>query len=543
MNLASVMIGGVEAVANVYFPGTQITQDVGGRNAEAELLFTDVKETAVVGTAIVGTSVVAFGEPAVQSEIILKDEAAVRLFAGHIAIVEPFVEQTIHRYRAKCIDYTWLLETVMIQSKVYTSMSDKAILDDLFATYLPEISTSDVAPVATVDSIEFADISLREAIERIVELTGAEWYIDFNKKIQYYSAGAKAAPWTLAESDTAHAPLAGSITFSKDFSTPANRVRVIGVGGTSDSTVISLNPPASADDGFTSKNAATYPPDAGTPTTNTAGTAASIARDFGGGIYVVTVVLLRFDTSSIPDGATILSANLKLYCTARQDANGGGVQGEYYATANWPIDTGDYTSVVSDSAFAELPVFSLLLAAYNTFALKTPNTSISKTGYTGFRIHLRTTNPPTGLNQATFEMMDGTNKPVLEVTYQVVTAGVEATYNHTASQTLYGRVFARTIIDRKILTNAEALDRATIEANRDALPKESGVFTTRADGLKAGQLLPMVLPSHGISGSYMLRRVSSQWETGSLVSYAVEFGQFRPDLIMLLRKATKALLQ
>ena len=61
------------------------------------------------------------------------------------------------------------------------------------------------------------------------------------------------------------------------------------------------------------------------------------------GNYSVLAALLRFDTSSLPDGATITAATLKLHVTAKTDADNRSLVGEWYPSSNWPIDAADYT--------------------------------------------------------------------------------------------------------------------------------------------------------------------------------------------------------
>ena len=544
MNLNSLTVGGVEHISHALLAGTEISQDLGGRVAECSVVISQGKEGAIVGRAQVGFSRVAFAPPAPQAEIIIRDNSSVKQFAGHVAALEPSLNGgLVPEYRLKCQDYTRLLESVMIESEVYSSKTDEFILDDLFATYLPEISTSDVASVATIDSIEFSDLTLREAIERIQERTGAEWYIDFDKKLQYYSAGAKLAPWAVTEGDPTYGPLNESVRYEEDFSNPANRVTVVGIGAETSSSVLSVNPSIGSDDGATLRQQAAYPPDGGVPTTNTTDTATGPTRSFLGGQYFVGVGLIRFDTSAIPDDAVIISATLKIWVNSMTFVDSGDLRGEYYNAGFWPIDNSDYTSTVSDNAIAAQPLFAFATGQYNNLALKDPSTNISLVGYTGLRLHVRTAAAPTGNNGLVYQTFEGANKPILEVVYQVTTAGAEATYNHAASQALYGRVFARTIIDRKILTSAEALLRATVAATLYALPRKSGSFQIRTDGLKIGQLITITFVRIPISGSFMIRRLGMRWITDSLVEYTVDFGDFRPDLISLLRKTSKLLIQ
>lgn len=537
MILNSLTIDGTERIDKVRMLETEITHDLGGRVATARFVLDQGAEGAVVGRAIVGQSVVGFAPPRANADIIATTPPTERVFAGFLSKLSMAIVDGVHRYDLDCIDYTVLMDAAMIESEAYASQTDEAILDDLFATYLPSVSTADVVSVETLDSLEFSDVSLREGIERIQERTGAIFFLDFNKRLQYYAEGSEVAPFDIDEHDAVYYPLADSLKYEVDSNNLANRVHVIGIGAETESTVVTYNPGVSADDGFANQSGPTYPPAAGS-TSGTGLALDSCGRSFGAGVYVVQVALLRFDTSPIPNGATIISAMLKFYVDSTTSANSGELQGEYYNPAAWPIDTTDYTNTPSETAFDGLPTFAFVAGQYNNVTLKDVDANISKTGYTAFRLHVAVTGTPTGANTFVYQSFDGANKPVLEVVYQTTTAGAEATENNTASQALYG-VLERTIIDRNILTSAEASLRAQVELATYATPRVSGTLKIREDGLAIGQLVTVALPSLGVSDDFIIRRLVMRWITDDLTEYTVDFGDFRPDLITLVRKMSR----
>lgn len=124
--------------------------------------------------------------------------------------------------------------------------------------------------------------------------------------------------------------------------------------------------------------------------------------------------MVRFDTSALPDDATVTAATLKLYATTLQDTDDRNFQCEYYT--GWPIGTEDYTTSPGNDAHSGTPLDSLTLNIYNSFSLSNLG-SISKTGYTGFRCSI-SGGQPTGLNHALFAAYDGgSNLPWLQITY------------------------------------------------------------------------------------------------------------------------------
>ena len=100
---------------------------------------------------------------------------------------------------------------------------------------------------------------------------------------------------------------------------------------------------AGADDGDIQSRspAANGWPPTGTPSPYTAGTVFTAGKRNAFGDYCVLVGLLRFDTSSLPDDAQIASATLRLYPTAKTDADGRSLIGSWYDPSRWPLTASD----------------------------------------------------------------------------------------------------------------------------------------------------------------------------------------------------------
>ena len=188
----------------------------------------------------------------------------------------------------------------------------------------------------------------------------------------------------------------------------------------------SYYPPASADDGRVYGVKATWPPDSGEDA-NTGEAGTPLYYIYSSGNYYYYTVLYRFDTSGLPDNATVTSATLSFYLdnfTFPDGAANFKMQGEYYSS--WPIGTEDYVAPGSlgSTAFLSSTADNWTSGAYNNFTLSNLG-SISLTGYTGFRIGLvkpPSNGAPSGSNYAAIYFVDniGTNKdPYLTVTYTV----------------------------------------------------------------------------------------------------------------------------
>lgn len=171
-------------------------------------------------------------------------------------------------------------------------------------------------------------------------------------------------------------------------------------------------PTASGDDGHVYGQGASYPPSA--TGFNITATDFRNRNNWVDPTFTVSLGMVRFDTSGIPDTATVTAATLKLYAITLDDTDNRNFQCEYYT--GWPIGTEDYTTSPGNDAHSGTLLDNLTPNAYNSFSLGNLG-SISKTDYTGFRCSI-SGGQPTGLNHALFSAYDGgTNLPWLQVTY------------------------------------------------------------------------------------------------------------------------------
>lgn len=174
-----------------------------------------------------------------------------------------------------------------------------------------------------------------------------------------------------------------------------------------------LNPPASADDGHITDEALSYPPDGVGAIVDTSNTRLFLRRSLSGGTYSIAVAPVRFDTSSIPDDATITLAELELFIFDALSDDDRSIVAEIFT--NFPIDESDWAGTAPGSPIAEQIVSGLTVGTYETLPLASLAV-INKTGFTGFRLHVSGIEP-TGENRVDVTSVDGTDPPRLRVTY------------------------------------------------------------------------------------------------------------------------------
>lgn len=107
------------------------------------------------------------------------------------------------------------------------------------------------------------------------------------------------------------------------------------------------------------------------------------------------------------------------------------------------------------------------------------------------------------------------------------------------SQALYG-IMSKVIVDRSISTPGEAQLRGDVELKTYASPLRSVNFSTLINGLEIGMMIPIDLPAIGLNSNpasqFLIRKITATWMNSSVTRYAVETGDYMPDLARSLRK-------
>lgn len=173
------------------------------------------------------------GAPAVEEEIIITLDDVI-IFGGYIVNISLFKKENgVVRYDIQCSDYTHLLDRNLVH-KSYEDDTDKTIIEDLISTYCAgfDISTVNVIEFATINQISFNYIQISQVMRKITELTGYNWYIDYDKDIHYFPLTTNEAPFDIDDTNNEYIDL----RISKDISQLKNRVYVRGGTYLSDAT-------------------------------------------------------------------------------------------------------------------------------------------------------------------------------------------------------------------------------------------------------------------------------------------------------------------
>lgn len=158
--------------------------------------------------------------------------------------------------------------------------------------------------------------------------------------------------------------------------------------------------------------------------------------------YEIDRAFLPFDTSSLPDDATVTAATLSIWVNSVQDTDSQSlslVLGTQASTSS--LVAADYSQVGTVKQATDLTIASLVTGTYNTFNLN--STGISNINLAGFtKFALRISNDisgspvPTGNNSAPIAYSEetGTAKdPKLEITYTQPTTTSTTTSSSTST--------------------------------------------------------------------------------------------------------------
>jgi hypothetical protein len=172
---------------------------------------------------------------------------------------------------------------------------------------------------------------------------------------------------------------------------------------------------AGTDDQQVRRSSALYPPNAGTFSRRATGTTVEASKNNqGSGDYYVRNALLRWDTSSIPDNATIMKATLRFWCTVRNPSDARNFEAEYWGWNGTSLT--DWSSTLPAVPIFQAPIANIRSGAWNSIAF-TDLGGISKTGWTLIRCHI-TGGMPRGYNYVVMSSSENTSpEPQLIVEY------------------------------------------------------------------------------------------------------------------------------
>ena len=155
-------------------------------------------------------------------QAVLIEEGVIKLFSGRILTKEEdFLPPNLLKYQIECIDNTRDLDKKLVIES-YLNQKAGDIIKDIITKYTSGFTTTNVSDGPTITRIAFDYIQASEAIIKIAETCGYEWYVDYDKDIYFFFKTDYPAPFELNDNQENHKEL----IVNTDISQLRNRVYV-----------------------------------------------------------------------------------------------------------------------------------------------------------------------------------------------------------------------------------------------------------------------------------------------------------------------------
>ena len=142
-------------------------------------------------------------EPRVDDEIIITDNGT-RMFAGAITGVSKqtdVIDSVI--FDVECTDYSFYLDRKLVLER-FRNQTVNFIVDFLLDKYDDEgFTINNVQGEQRIGSITFNRITLSECLQKLADVTGFSWYVDYHKDIHFFPRNAEPAPFELTDAGSA----------------------------------------------------------------------------------------------------------------------------------------------------------------------------------------------------------------------------------------------------------------------------------------------------------------------------------------------------
>jgi len=135
--------------------------------------------------------------PQEGEEIIFKDGARY-LFGGYVTKIDPAEvgEGQLFVYTITAMDYVYILTNKSAQ-RSYSNQTLKYIAEDLLSEYVDSgysLTTTGIETGPTLETVAFDHMDLRTAFEKLAKLTGYEFWISYDKVVNFKPKDFDAAP-------------------------------------------------------------------------------------------------------------------------------------------------------------------------------------------------------------------------------------------------------------------------------------------------------------------------------------------------------------
>jgi hypothetical protein len=224
-----------QMIPQIKVAGVDITVHVDPSSSTTTNVLTKQVDTAELDLFDVGSLGIQEWQEVIISDLV----SGTKLFGGYVqqGAVKSFGGGTrLDISPLHCADYSCLLDHIRVKkayAPVGATISDLAIIQDLFSTYCSIIDTSTyVQAVNSYPRMTFARLTLRAVLDQLASAANGFWYVDYNKKLHFGLSENNPAPFGISDAP-AHIDLAtvyplGNFVRNLDGTGIVNRVEVVG---------------------------------------------------------------------------------------------------------------------------------------------------------------------------------------------------------------------------------------------------------------------------------------------------------------------------
>jgi len=128
-------------------------------------------------------------------------EDAEKVFGGKIVESSEVIEGRLEQIKITCKDHAHEMDSVLVQ-RVFEDTTIDAIIEEIKNDFLPAgFTTTGVNVTNLVDFVAFNFEQPSKVFQQLAELTGADWFVDPDKDIKFFTKNTLTAPFELNDDD------------------------------------------------------------------------------------------------------------------------------------------------------------------------------------------------------------------------------------------------------------------------------------------------------------------------------------------------------
>lgn len=439
--------------------------------------------------------------PSLDDEIYLYDtDGTTRIFGGVVVDIRESIDALVQYKEIVCKDFTHTLDRKLV-SVSYEAVTATSIVSSIISAYTTGFTTTNVVAPITVNKVVFNYQTVSKALTKLADTLGNyDWYVDYNKDINFFAKGTRVAPFNLDDTTGNHKW--NSLEVKENTSQLRNKIIIRGGDTLGTAFTDYIIADGIQNTFFVGYNLSGYIfyKKLVTPATQTFTVTIAAPGVFTCAAHGLTsgAVVTFTTTGALPTGLAIATE----YWVTVVDANTFKVS---TSAANYVAGTFVTTTGSQSGTHTVSKNYMVLTVgadgkddptAYDT--LYNPNT--------GF-IRFQNNNTPPINN--TIRWYGTPFYPLITEKQDLVSVATYGTYEYV-------------IVDKSIKSRTAASQRADAELTKYATPLKTGSFRTDTAGLRTGQIITVASTIRGISESYIINRLTVTLRTPTTYTYYAE---------------------